>query len=101
METKENKKKVARKKLFKRVSKNTVMDLLYSTPYRCTYRQRGSEMQEYDGCEHNLMMIITSGEAKIKELDVDHPDYDESARTIMLGIDLFTGYTELFLAFEK
>ena len=102
MESESQKQSSAKAALYKKITKDEVRNLLWDYPFSCQYQRKDDmERQDYDGCEQNLMMMLDDRSARVKELDVDHPEYDASCRKVFMTVSFYNGPVRIYLTFQN
>lgn len=75
-----------------------VMDLLNSGDYDIVQTIDGEAEEPYEGCEHNLMMVLNSGEAKVTKLKPTDPHARENCTTYAVEYStFFAGIITLYI----
>lgn len=74
-----------------------VLELIYSGSYDIAQQFNGGEEEPYEGCEHNLFMVLESGEAKVTLLDDSDPRARKDCKTYTVEYSTFMGDATLII----
>ena len=73
-----------------KISKDEVESLILSGDFICSCRFGGSdENQEYEGCLHNLQMILRDGKTRVRVVGSRSKDYLPGFRTVVMTAPCF------------
>ena len=69
-----------------KITKAEVEEIIYGGNYECLYRKDGSDsFVDYEGCSHNLEMILHDGKTRVKVAGSKTPGYKEGWRTVVMS----------------
>ena len=74
-----------------------VLDLVYSGNYNIAQQFNGGDDEPYEGCEHNLYMVLESGEAKVSLLDESDSRARKDCKTYTVEYSTFMGEAILII----
>lgn len=74
-----------------------VLELVYSGKYNIVQICDGQNEEPYEGCTHNLYMVLESGKAKVELLDVTNPHAREDCKTYSIEYSTFMGTFTLII----
>ena len=74
-----------------------VLDLVYSGNYDIAQQFNGGDEEPYEGCEHNLYMVLESGEANVTLLDESDPRARKGCKTYTVEYSTFMGAVTLII----
>lgn len=72
------------------VTKSDVEEIIASGEFKCLYRMGNStENQEYEGCMHNLFMILHDGQTRVRIAGPRSKDFLAGHRTVVMTAPCF------------
>jgi len=74
-----------------------VLDLVYSGSYDIVQQFNGSDEEPYEGCTHNLYMVLESGEAIVSLLKDDDEHARKGCKTYTVEYFTFMGDAKLII----
>jgi hypothetical protein len=73
-----------------RITKSEVEEIITSGDFVCFYRMGDEiENQEYEGCLHNLLMILHDRETRVRVVGSRSKDYAAGRRTVVMTAPCF------------
>ena len=77
--------------------KKEVLKLVESGDYNIVQQINGGPEEPYEGCEHNLFMILGDSEPKVSLLDSSDPQARTDCKTYKVDYDTFLGHCVLII----
>ena len=74
-----------------------ILDLINSGDYDIAQQVNGGEEEPYEGCVHNLYMVLESGEAKVSLLDDSDPRARKDCKTYAVEYSVYMGKFTLII----
>ena len=74
-----------------------VLDLVYSGNYDIAQQFNGGDEEPYEGCEHNLYLVLESSEANVSLLDESDPRARKGSKTYTVEYSTFFGNATLII----
>ena len=70
--------------------KKEALELVYSGDYNIVQQVNGGPEAPYEGCEHNLYMILEDSETRVRLLKETDPQAREGCKTYKIDFATFT-----------
>lgn len=77
--------------------KKEVLKLVESSDYNIVQQINDGPEEPYEGCEHNLFMILGDPEPKVTLLDSSAPQARPNCKTYKVDYDTFMGHCVLII----
>ena len=74
-----------------------VLRLVYRGYYNIVQQLNGGDEEPYEGCVHNLFMILEDGEAKVSLLDESDPRARKGCKTYTVEYSIYAGEATLII----
>ena len=72
------------------ITKNEVEEILSGGDFECVYRiGKETENEEYEGCIHNLMLILRDPQTRVRVVGSRSNDYLDGYRTVVMNAPCF------------
>lgn len=81
----------------KRDIRNELLDLIHDGSFDIVQQINGGDEEPYEGCTHNLDMILDSDEATVRELDDSDPHARKGCKTYLIEYSTIFGDIMLFI----
>ena len=77
--------------------KKEVLALVYSGCYDIVQQINNGPEEPYEGCPHNLLMILGDDESLVKVLDSTDPQSRKDSKTYKVEFDTFMGHCAVII----